>query len=180
MKRHTSHLYWIPALALALAGCTGTPSAGNYSEVMNTPDVKSGAKADAEDKIANKRAWNEIEVTQITAVKRSEDGHYATDPNKGVLNVRAVLVNSGDSPVQGNWRCRFFDSNGIPLYEDASNEVATSPQGLGWHRMIVYPVKSRMQTDEANEIRCKAADSFATEYRVEFHDTSNDITIYER
>lgn len=170
----------VVATAALLASCSSTRTAGNYNSTMNTPDVKSGASDSIDSQVANKRAWNEVEVTQMTSVRRLADGNYATDSNSGVLTVRAVLVNSGDTPVQGNWRCRFFDSNNLPLYEDASNQVATSETGLGWHRMIVYPVKAKMQTDEANVVNCKAADNLATNYRVEFHDTSNDITVYKR
>ena len=179
MKRKIFLIATIITTAM-LAGCSSTRTASNYNSSMNTPDVKSGAADSIDSQVANKRAWNAVEVTQMTSVRRTTDGNYASDANSGVLTVRAVLVNSGDSPVQGNWRCRFFDSNNLPLYEDASNQVATSATGLGWHRMIVYPVKSNMQTDDANVINCKASDNLATNYRVEFHDTSNDITVYKR
>lgn len=166
---------------VALAGCASKPTANNYNSYMNAPTVKSGATDSIDSQIANKAAWNKVEVTQMTSV-RKQDGNYATDADSGVLVVRAVLVNSGDTPVQGNWRCRFFDSNGLPLYEKASNQLADpdEPMGLGWHRMIVYPLSSKSQTDDANVVNCKARDKFATNYRVEFHDTSNDITVYKR
>lgn len=172
--------YLTMIMVCALTACSSEPTAENYAEVMNTPTIKSGESSEIDANLANKNAWNEVTVTQMTAVRRLPDGHYAPDANMGVLTVRAVLVNEGDTPVQGNWRCRFFDSNGLPLYEDENNLVAKTPTGLGWHRMIVYPVKSRMQTDEANVIRCQAEDTLATDYRVEFHDTSNDVKVYKR
>jgi hypothetical protein len=180
MKLKTFLTVSIVATAAVLAGCSSTRTADNYNSTMNAPDAKSGTSESMSSQLANKRAWNAIEVTQMTSVRRLADGNYAPDNNSGVLTVRAVLVNSGDTPTQGNWRCNFFDSNNLPLYEDASNEIATSATGLGWHRMIVYPVNSRSQTVDANVVNCKAADNLATNYRVEFHDTSNDITIYKR
>lgn len=166
--------------AATLASCSSTRTASNYNSTMNTPDVKSGASDSIDGQMANKRAWNAVTVTQMTSTRRTADGNYASDANQGVLTVRAVLVNEGDTPIQGNWRCRFFDSNGLPLYEDASNQNATTADGLGWHRMVVYPVKANMQTDDANVVNCKAENNLATNYRVEFHDTSNDVTVYKR
>jgi hypothetical protein len=163
-----------------LAGCSTTRTAGNYNSSMNAPDAKSGDSQSIDSQVANKSAWNTVEVTQMTSLRRLADGNYAPDANSGMLTVRAVLLNSGDTPTQGNWRCLFFDSNNLPLYEDASNQVATTATGLGWHRMIVYPVKAKMQTVDANVVHCQAADNLATNYRVEFHDTSNDITVYKR
>lgn len=173
-------LMLIVAAAGFLAACSSTPTASNYNNYMNNPTVKAGASDDMDNQIANKAAWNKVEVTQMVSLRRLADGSYSTDPSAGVLNVRAVLVNSGNAPVQGNWRCKFYDSNNMPLYEDASNQVASSAEGLGWHRMIVYPLVSKSQTADANVVNCKAADGLATNYQVEFHDTSNDITVYNR
>ena len=58
--------------------------------------------------------------------------------------------------------------------------MASSDTGLGWHTMVVYPLSSKSQTADANVINCKAIDNQAVESRIEFHDTSNDITIYKR
>lgn len=163
-----------------LASCSSTRTASNYNQSMNAPDAKSGDTGSIDQQMANKSAWNQVEVTQMTQTRRLPDGNYAPDANSGVLTVRAVLVNSGNTPIQGNWRCLFFDSNNLPLYEDPSNQMATTATGLGWHRMIVYPVKAKMQTVDANVVNCQAADNLATNYRVEFHDTSNDVTVYKR
>ena len=166
--------------AVALAACSSKPTANNYNSYMNTPEVKSGASGSIDSQIANKAAWNKVEVTQLSLRRTLPDGSYSSDSTQGVLTVRATLVNSGDTPVQGNWRCHFFDSNGISLYEAENKQVASDDVGLGWHRMILYPLQSKTQTYDANVINCKAIDSLATEYRVEFHDTANDITIYKR
>jgi hypothetical protein len=168
------------ATTVLLVGCSSTRTASNYNSSMNAPNVKSGASDSIDSQVANKSAWNQVEVTQMTSVRRLADGNYAPDANSGMLTVRAVLVNSGDTPIQGNWRCLFFDSNNLPLYEDASNQMASTATGLGWHRMIVYPVKAKMQTVDANVVNCQAENNLATNYRVEFHDTSNDITVYKR
>lgn len=168
------------AATLALAGCSSTPSASNYNSYMNSPTVKNGDVGQVDSQIANKAGWNAVQVTQMASVRKLPDGSYATNPAEGLLTVRAVLVNSGTSPVQGNWRCKFYDSNNMPLYEDLSNAVAKNDKGLGWHRMVVYPLSSKSQTDDANVVNCVAPDSLATNYRVEFHDTSNDITVYNK
>lgn len=167
---------------LVLAGCASQPTASNYNNYMNAPQVKQGASGDINDQIANKAGWNKVEVTQMTSVRRLENGDYSADPAGGFLTVRAVLVNSGNTPVQGNWRCLFFDSNNMPLYENASNQQAgnNNQHGLGWHRMVVYPLSSKSQTNDANVVNCKAPTSLATNYRVEFHDTGNDITVYNQ
>jgi hypothetical protein len=175
--------YKVPLILLmvaAIAGCSSKPTASNYNSYMNQPEVKHGNVGEIDSQIANKAAWNQVTVTQMASVRKLVDGTYTTNPNQGILTVRAVLVNKGDTPVQGNWRCKFYDSNNMPVYEDESNEVAKSDIGLGWHRMIVYPLSSKSQTDDANVVNCKAKDSTATNYRVEFHDTSNDITIYKQ
>jgi hypothetical protein len=166
--------------SLSLVACSSKPTANNYNDYMNAPTLKSGATGSVDSQIVNKPGWNKIEATQISLVRTFPDGSYATDPSQGVLTVRATLVNTGNSPVQGNWRCNFFDSNHMKLYEAESNQVATTDTGLGWHRMIVYPLQSKNQTYDANVINCKASDSLATNYRVEFHDTANDITVYKR
>ena len=173
-------LFSVVAISVLLAACSSRVTPSNYNESMNAPDVKSGATDSIDSQVANKRGWNKVEVTQMTSVRRLADGNYATGSTQGMLTVRAVIVNAGDSPVQGNWRCMFYDSNNLPLYEEASNQVATTSTGLGWHRMIVYPVASGTQTADANVINCKADDSLATNYRVEFHDTGNDVTVYKR
>lgn len=170
----------IAAIVTVLAGCSSAPTASNYGNYMNDPQVAHGPSADMNAQIANKAAWNDVQVTQMTSVRRLPNGNYSVNPSEGLLTIRAVLINSGDQPVQGNWRCRFFDSNNIPLYEKASNATATKPTGLGWHQMVVYPVTSKTQTDDANVVHCVARDAMATNYRVEFHDTQNDITVYQR
>jgi hypothetical protein len=190
-KRINSKLKKVPIMKLTLttlcvasvvlAGCIPNPTASNYNDYMNTPQAKAGTTATIDGQLANKAAWNKIEVTQMSLLRTLPDGSYAQDNTQGMLTVRATLVNSGDTPVQGNWRCKFYDSNNLPLYESESNKIATDPNGIGWHQnMIVYPLKSKSQTDDANVINCKAQDSRATNYRVEFHDTANDVTIYKR
>ena len=166
--------------SLILVGCTSTPSASNYGQYMNDPAVQHGASGDISSQLANKAAWDNVKIAQMTSVRKLPNGHYATNPSAGVLAIRAVLVNSGDKPVQGNWRCRFYDSNNMPLYEKASNQVASGPNALGWHQMVLYPVTSKTQTADANVIHCQAANSLAVKSHIEFHDTSNDITVYHR
>jgi hypothetical protein len=165
---------------LILAGCTTKPTVNNYNTYMNSPEVKSGSSGAIDAQIANKAAWNDIKITEMSLHRTLKEGSYSTDSTQGVLTVRANLVNSGNTPVQGNWRCNFFDSNNLPLYADSNNQVALNEQSLGWHRMIVYPLSSKSQIYDANVIHCKADDSLATNYRVEFHDTANDITVYKR
>jgi hypothetical protein len=179
------------ALAVAstmLVGCATTPTADNYQSYVNDPNIQHGASGNIDSMMSNQAAWNNIKITQMTSVRRMpsqagqhhSDANYATGPSTGLLSVRAVLVNSGEKPAQGNWRCRFFDSNGMPLYEKQSNQTATTATGLGWHSMVVYPLTSKTQTADANVIHCQAGDSKATTYRIEFHDTQNDITVYHR
>lgn len=168
------------SVSLALVGCSSAPSASNYGQYMNDPAVHHGASADIASQLANKAAWKNIKVTQMTSVRKLPNGDYATGPSAGVLTVRAVLVNAGDKPAQGNWRCRFYDSNNLPLYEAVSNQTASGPNALGWHQMVVYPVTSKTQTADANVIHCQAANSLAVTAHIEFHDTSNDITVYHR
>lgn len=170
----------IALTSVVLAGCASTPTASNYTQYMNDPQVQGGGSGDSSAQIVNKAAWNDVQATEMTSVRRMPNGDYATDPSSGLLNVRAVLLNTGTQPAQGNWRCRFFDSNNMPLYEAKSNQTATTPTGLGWHQMVVYPAASKSQTDDANVINCRAADSKAVNYRIEFHDTQNDITVYSK
>lgn len=166
--------------SLFLASCASTPNADNYGQYMNDPQAAHGASGDIDSQLANKAAWNNIKATEMTSVRRLANGNYSTSPSQGMLTIRAVLVNSGNKPAQGNWRCRFFDSNNLPLYEKQSNQPATTSDGLGWHEMVVYPIALKSQTADANVIHCKAIDSKAVTSRVEFHDTSNDITVYHR
>jgi hypothetical protein len=178
MKLNIKALALVPTLFLA--ACSSTPTVDNYHKQMNTPQLKSGSAGAVDDQVVNKAGWNKIAVTQMSSHRTLEDGHYSTDPSQGVLTVRASLVNDGTTPVQGNWRCKFYDSNNMPLYETASNQVATDSDSLGWHRMIVHPLKSKSQTHESNVVYCKALDPYAVNYRIEFHDTANDITVYKR
>lgn len=172
----------IPVLcsSMLLASCASNPSADNYGQYMNNPNVAHGASGNIDSQLANKAAWNNVKATEITSVRRTPTGAYAANPNTGVLTVRAVLVNSGNAPAQGNWRCRFFDSNNLPLYEAQSNQMAKKADDLGWHTMVVYPLRSKSQTADANVIHCKALTANAVTSRIEFHDTSNDITVYHR
>jgi hypothetical protein len=177
MKLNLKPVYLVSALFLA--ACSTKPTVNNYNTYMNTPEVKSGSASSIDGQLANKPGWNAIKVTEMSLHRTLPDGSYATDATHGVLTVRANLINSGDTPVQGNWRCIFFDSNNLPLYETQSNQVTTEAQGLGWHLMVVYPLSAKSRTYDANVINCKAADPLATNYRVEFHDTANDITVYK-
>ncbi len=170
----------IACASVLLASCASTPTANNYNTYMNNPTAQAGAAADVNGQISNQAAWNAVKVTQMTEVRRTKTGGYATNPSEGLLTVRAVLVNTGNAPIQGNWRCRFFDSNNLPLYETQSDQPAQTDKGLGWHTMVVYPLQSKSQTSDANVINCQATTPLATNYRVEFHDTSNDITVYKR
>ncbi len=167
-------------MTLVMTGCATTPNVSNYEQYMNEPQVQHGGAGSIDAQISNQKAWNAVKVAQMTSVRRLPDGNYSTNPSKGLLTVRAVLINSGQQPTQGNWRCRFFDSNNLPLYAQKSSQSATTPTGLGWHSMVVYPITSKTQTADANVIHCQALDSKAVNYRVEFHDTQNDITVYHR
>lgn len=181
-------LLFVGLASLLVAACATTPDADNYNQYMNDPNVQHGASGNVDSMMSNQAAWNNVTITKMTSVRRMptkpgehhSDSNYAAGPSTGLLTVRAVLVNSGNKPAQGNWRCRFFDSNGLPLYEKQSNQPAKTPMGLGWHSMVVYPVTSKTQTADANVINCQALDAKATTYRVEFHDTQNDITVYHR
>ncbi len=165
---------------MTLVACTPKPTVNNYVTYMNAPPVKSGDVGSVNNQVLNKSAWNSVAITQMTSIRKLPDGSYTQDQTQGVLTVRAVLVNSAATPVQGNWRCKFYDSNNLPLDEDATNQMATTPDGLGWHTMVVFPVDLKSQTDQPNVINCKATTPLATNYRIEFHDTANDITIYKQ
>ena len=163
---------------LLLMGCSTAPTVNNYTTYMNEPVVKHGDDSPIADKLLNKPAWNEIKVAGMQSYRKLDDGSYADKPQDGILNVRATIVNSGKSPVQASWRCKFYDSNNVALEDDLNDERATTTAGLGWHTMVVYPLTSKSQTDEANLIRCVAPDAAATNYRIEVHDTANDVTVY--
>lgn len=180
MKFKPIHALVILTASLLTIGCSTTPSASNYGKYMNQPEIQNGDEAKIDEKKLNQKAWSEVEITKMTSVRRMADGSYATNPHEGLMHVRAVLVNEGDRPIQGHWRCKFYDSNNLPLNEEETNQNATSDEGLGWHTMVVYPVKSKSQRDDANVIKCVAPSKLASNYRIEFHDTSNDITEYTR
>jgi hypothetical protein len=179
MKNYLKFGLCVSITGLILVGCSTAPTVNNYSTYMNQPTVKNGDSGTIENKQLNKPAWNELEVAGMHSYRQMPDGSYAYNPHDGLLYVRASVVNSGTTPVQAKWRCKFYDSNNIPLYDEQNDERATSAMGLGWHTMIAYPLKSKSQTDDANLIRCVAPEARATEYRIEAHDTANDITIYK-
>ena len=164
--------------ALLIVGCSTTPTAKNYSEYMNQPNVKNGEVQNADNKALNKPAWNDLKISNATSVRRDLDGNYANNPNKGYLFVRANIVNEGTTPVQAKWRCKFYDSNNITLEDEQNDENAKSATGLGWHTMVAYPVTAKSHVNEANLVHCVAPTPLATEFRVEVHDTANDITTY--
>lgn len=168
------------ALAIPLVCCASKPTADNYAKYMNQPEVQNGDVSKISEKKLNQQAWNSVEITKMTSVRRFADGSYSSDPQQGLLYVRAVLVNEGDQPIQGHWRCKFYDSNNLPVNEDENNQIANSDTGLGWHTMVVFPVTAKSQRDDANVIRCIAPSKYATNYRIEFHDTANDITEYTK
>lgn len=163
---------------LLVVGCSTTPNAKNYAEYMNQPDVKNGDVQNVATKQLNKPAWNDLKISNASSVRRDLDGNYANDPNKGYLFVRANVVNEGKTPVQAKWRCKFYDSNNIALNDEENDQTATTETGLGWHTMVAYPVTAKSQVNEANLVRCIAPTPLATEFRVEVHDTANDITTY--
>jgi hypothetical protein len=170
-------------VAVALAGCSSNkPTADNYNKYMNVPELKAGSTGSIDEQIANKPAWNDVKVANLVLRRTLEDGSYSPDNKQGILTVTANLINEGKKPVQGYWRCHFVDANGLFLYDaDKSNDqIAVQVDGLGWHSMLLYPALSKTQTYRNYEINCKAIDSFATDYRLEFHDTSNNITVYKR
>ncbi|AUR52160.1 hypothetical protein [Aquella oligotrophica] len=177
-----NHVYALLILVSGIiaTGCSTTPSADNYGKYMNQPEVQNGDEGKINEKKLNQQAWSEVEITKMTSVRRMADGSYSNNPHEGLMHVRAVLVNEGDRPIQGHWRCKFYDSNNLPLNEEENNRNASHDEGLGWHTMVVYPVKSKSQRDDANVIKCMAPSKLATNYRIEFHDTSNDITEYTR
>lgn len=163
-----------------LGACSSTPNADNYQKVMNQPVVQNdGVNGDKAAKQLNKTAWNELKTANIVATRVDKAGNYAAGSAGGYLYVRANIVNEGEKPVQANWRCKFYDSNGIAIGDEQNNQRATEDLGLGWHTMLAYPVTAKSQTDEANLVRCIAPSKLATDFRVEVHDTSNDITVYK-
>lgn len=166
------------SLGLVVA-CSSTTTADNYTQTMNHPEVQNGAVGDKAEKKLNQKAWNNMEVANITSTRVSKDGKYAYNHAEGYLYIRANVVNEGDKPSQAKWRCKFYDSNGIVIGDDENHKPATTDTGLGWHTMLAYPVNASSHTDEENLIRCIAPSKLATEFRVEVHDTANDITIHK-
>ncbi|MDD3265813.1 MAG: hypothetical protein PHC75_01365 [Burkholderiales bacterium] len=163
----------------AIVACSSAPTADNYSQTMNEPAVQNGAVNSKGDKKLNEKAWNNLEVANITSTHVSKDGSYAYNKTEGYLFIRANIVNEGDSPAQAKWRCKFYDSNGIAVGDDDNNKPATNETGIGWHTMLAYPVAASSHTHEENLIRCVAPSKLATEFRVEVHDTANDVTVYK-
>lgn len=171
----------IPAV-ITLTACSTTPNADNYTKVMNQPVVSNGAQVEAQTTQLNKAAWRELKIAQAVSTrinKATGEPIPSQTSGEGYLYVRASIVNEGDSPVQANWRCKFYNSSGIPFGDDENDLTATSKTGLGWHTMIAYPVKASSQTDDANIVRCIAPSKLATQFKIEVHDTSNDVTIYK-
>ncbi|MEN9945783.1 MAG: hypothetical protein RLZZ293_169 [Pseudomonadota bacterium] len=164
---------------LGISACSTTPNADNYTKKMNQPTVLNGAEADKEAKQLNKPAWNELKLANIVSYRINPEGNYAEDIKNGYLYIRANVINQGDNPSQAKWRCKFYDSNGVTIADSENSLPANSAMGLGWHNMLVYPIKNKSQTDDANLITCVAPNKLATDFRIEVHDTANDITIYK-
>lgn len=169
--------------AMSIVACSSTiPNAGNYTTVMNQPNVKSGNQVDVSTTKLNQQAWRDLEVSHATSILVDKSGnmipHGAT--GEGYLFIRANIVNEGNTPTQANWRCKFYNSAGLVIGDDENDQVADkfNKTGLGWHSMVVYPVASSIHTDEANLIRCVAPSKLATQFKIEVHDRANDVTLY--
>lgn len=166
--------------ASSIIGCSSINS-DNYVQKTNQPQIQGGDTADRAAIKLNPTAWNNLDVTKNTAdVRVTKDGERVVGNETSYLLLRANVVNNGDQAAEVKWRCKFYLANNIPLGDSENNKVATDETGLGWHTMIVYPVKSKAMVDDANVIMCVSPYTKATSGKIEVHDMSNDVTIYNK
>lgn len=162
----------------AMVGCSSTHS-GNYVDKMNQPQIQAGETKDRDDAKLNPDAWKELNITKnSTNIWVDEHGDIVHNRADGYMFMRASIVNEGDNAVEIKWRCKFYTAQGYPIGEEEYNKTATETTGLGWHREIIWPVKSTMHTDDANVMKCVSPSKRATNGKFEVHDLADDITIY--
>lgn len=166
-------------LAGGLFGCSSV--ADNYHQQMNQPQVQASDSKDRNEVKLNPDAWKNLDITRNTAnIWIDKNGDVAHNREDGYMFMRAGIINQGDKAVEIKWRCKFYSAQGIPLGEEDYNKTATDDTGLGWHRMILWPVKSTAHTDDANVMRCVSPSKRATDGRFEVHDLADDMTIYDK
>lgn len=169
----------------SLIGCSNnTINADNYSQKMNQPQIAGGDQAKAEDLKLNPNAWNQLDITKNAhKVMMTPDGdyHVATDPSKnGYWMINANVINHGSKATQVKWRCKFYDGIGRTIGGNDNNQLASNEHSLGWHTMVIYPVNSKMMTDDANSITCVSPTNKAVDGKLEVHDMANDVTVYNK
>ena len=164
----------------SMVACSSTNS-DNYVEKMNQPQTQGGDSADRDTIKLNPDAWNNLDVTRNTShIYVNKDGEPVVGNETGYLFLRGNVVNHNDKAVEIKWRCKFYSTSGMPFGDSENNMRATHEMGLGWHTMIVHPIKSKRMTDDANVIRCVSPYSKATEGKLEVHDMADDITIFNK
>lgn len=165
--------------SLSLIACSTTTNAGNYVSQMNQPAPQGGDVNKIQDMTLNPAAMNSLKMVYARNFELLSDGNYALNRGDGTIFLRASVINEGKNTVQAKWRCKFYDGVGIPIGDTENKQAATTPTGLGWHIMVVYPVNSKSITDDENVISCVAPTKRAVEGRIELHDMTNDITLYK-
>ncbi|MDQ5920683.1 MAG: hypothetical protein QG673_739 [Pseudomonadota bacterium] len=168
----------------ALVGCSSTINSDNYTQKMNQPQIQGGDQVKAEDLKLNPNGWNQLDVTKNAhKVMMDSNGDYqiATDPKtNGYWMINANIINNSKKATQVKWRCKFYDGIGRTIGGNDNNQLATAENGLGWHTMVIYPVNSKMMTDDANSIMCVSPTNKAIDGKLEVHDMANDVTVYNK
>lgn len=78
----------------------------------------------------------------------------------GLLMAQGTFHNDGSKPINGYYRCKFLDATNFQVGE---NQV--------WQLLTIYP-------NQDESFRCQATDTNAVDFKIEFSNNAENVTIY--
>jgi len=78
----------------------------------------------------------------------------------GLLVAQGTFFNDGSSSINGYYRCKFLDATKFQVGEDQA-----------WDLVTIYP-------NQGKSFKCQATDANATDFKIEFSNNAENVTVY--
>ena len=78
-----------------------------------------------------------------------------------LLFAEGKFLNTGSKPAQGYYRCKFLNANKFQVGDDQT-----------WQLVTIYP-------NQTQAFKCQATKIEATDFKIEFSNNANNVTIYK-
>jgi hypothetical protein len=92
----------------------------------------------------------DVKITDLRSMKVND-----------LLFAEGKFTNNGSKAAQGYYRCKFLDANKFQVGEDQT-----------WQLVTIYP-------NQTQGFKCKANNLEATDFKIEFSNNANNVTIYK-